>query len=76
MYGGIGKESFTTSCCRLDSSFCQQFERLCQAERKRPELIIKKGVFHHDRQRQTPHTFDNSLEPERTWLGSFDASTL
>jgi len=39
----------------IDSNlYCQQFERLCQAERKRPELIIKKGIFRHDRQRQTP----------------------
>jgi len=56
----IGKESFTTICCRrikwLILTSTANMERLRQAiERKWQELINRKGVvFHHDNAR--PHT--------------------
>ena len=51
---GTGRESFTMSCSfnqTINSElYCEQLQRLQQAiERKRPELINRRGiVFHHD----------------------------
>jgi len=54
--------------------YCE-LQRLQQAiERKRPELINRRGVFHHDNAR--PHIFDDSTKIARAWLGSFNASTV
>ena len=60
MFGGIGKELFIMSCSNLakpliDSLLSTTITRLQQAiKKKRPELIINKGVvFHHNNAR--PH---------------------
>jgi len=63
--------SLRTAVARSNDSnlYCQQLERLRQAvERKRPELINRKGVH---RLPSGQHIFGDPLKIERTWLGSF-----
>jgi len=78
--GGIGKESFIMSCCCpgkrliLTSTVNNWKDYAKQSKESDQNWSIEKALSSIDNARL--HIFGDSSKIERTWLGSFDASTL